>query len=269
MFGWPFHRRSQDGRFRARRFVILGIHHSWHAVAVARHLAAAGLRPELALVSAAHDGQLDASRPFWQRPRWWRRAREVLRAHAPLAERDEPDAVPRVYQETGVPYLFVPGFGSDLTCGLLEAAGADAIVLAEGPILKGRILRTAPGGIINLHAAPLPAYRGNCATWWALYHDEPLEACAHLVTEGVDTGPLLARRRLPVRRGDTLEDIDRRGFEVCGELLVEVLQHARGGGIVPRPQRDWEGRTFRGWMPQDIVDECRRRLRELEYTHYE
>ncbi len=252
-----------------RRFLVFGIHHSLHGAALARHLVQAGLRPELVLISAAREEQLNASRPFWDRRRRWSNAAAVLQAHAPLAARDEPDAVATVYQEAGIPYLFVPGFGSDVTCGLLEAASADAMVLAEGPILKGRVLKTFSRGIINLHAAPLPAYRGSCATWWALYHDEPLEVCAHLVTEGVDTGPILGRRRLPVRRGDTLEDIDRRGFEVCGELLVEVLRQARHGGIVPAPQRDWEGRTFRGRMPRDIEEECRRRLREQEYTHYE
>lgn len=256
--------------FRVVSFVMFGIHRSLHARALLRHLLAAGLRPMYALVSAEIPEHNACSQPFWDRPQWWvDPAEDLVQAHARVLEqRPVDDSIAQAYAEAGVPFLFVPGFFDAVTRRLLGAGQADTMVLAEGPILRGPILDLFSQGIVNLHAAPLPAYRGNFATGWALYHDEPLEACAHLVAPGIDDGPLLGRRRLPVLRGDTLADIDGRSLNVCGELLADVLQRAMHEGIEPQPQAAWQGRTFRGRMPADIIAECERRLSQQEYSHY-
>ncbi len=249
-----------------REFVPLGIYRSRHAEAIAQAVLAAGLRPPCALISAETDAQLDRSRPYWNRPGWWKDP-AVLELHA-AACTAEPGTVEHVYRDHAVPYLFVPGFEDPRTHELLRHSGADALLLLESPILRAPIFDVLPGGIINLHAAPLPAYRGNDATYWALYHDEPLLVSAHLVVPRIDFGPVLARCRLPVRRGDALADIDRRGFEACGRLAATVVAQARAEGAPICPQEPWQGRTFRA-MPAEIRAELEARLASGGYSFYE
>ncbi len=254
--------------FKIQSFAIFGIYHTWHGAALIRHVLAAGLRPKFALISAATEDQLAKSKKYWTHPEWWREVKAVSRL-AKIFKRSKTDGtVEYLYRSAGIPYLFVPGFASDVTYGLLEQGAADAMLLAEGPILKGRIFNLFPKGIINLHAAPLPAYRGNRAAHWALYHDEPLCVSAHLVDEGVDSGSLLGQRPLPVDPGDALENIDRRGLETCGQLAAEILRQALAEGVPVTPQAPWQGRTFKGKMPQDIYEELVLRLKKREYTHY-
>lgn len=232
-------------------------------------LCSAGLRPRLGLIAAVTDAQVSAATAYLSGGSWWRWPWRVgvQGAMRRVAGQFRTDSMAHAYLELGVPFVFVPGLDSPASVALLRRAAVDAGVLAEAPILRGELLHSLPASLLNFHAAPLPAYRGSWATYWALYHDEPLSVTAHLVEERTDQGPVLATRPLPVQRGDTLADIDRRGFRVCAELAVEVLQQSRRG-LLPQPQEPWQGRTFRGEMPQDIVAECQRRLRDGEYTFF-
>ena len=255
--------------FQLTRYATIGIHRSRHAVALLRATIAAGIPPSVGLISAETEDQLDASRALWSRDDVWSRPGTALAAAAARGDIERSDeAVEHVYRDAGIPYLFVPGFESDITCRLMERAPADAFVLAEAPILRGRILDCVGAGLVNLHAAPLPEYRGNHTTYWALYHDEPLHVTAHLVDKDIDAGPILARRRLPVVQGDNLAAIDDRAFDVCGELLADVLHQATTGGVPLQQQAKWQGRTFYGSMPEDLIAECEQRLAAGSYTHY-
>ena len=255
-----------------RSFAMIGVAETSHGCALVRHILSAGLRPRFALVATGNAEQLSRSRDDWDRADWWhRRPRRpwlaVLRRRRMLSDATLTH-VEALYRLAGVPCLFVPALDGPVACRLLGAGGVDAAVLAEAPMLRGEVLSVLPAGLLNLHAAPLPEYRGNYSTYWALYHDEPLYVTAHVVAARADRGAILARRRLPVFKTDTLEDIDRRGFEECGLLAADVLARAGNEGVPVQPQADWQGTTFRGPMPPEIIDELRRRLRDQEYTHY-
>ena len=272
---------------RIRAFAVMGIARTAHGTALLRHALAAGLRPRCALISAETDSQLERSRPLWGDRHWWKHTphgspltlgrfrawRERLKrqkriAAVPSSDSPHSTELEARLQLAGIPYAFVPGLGGHDACSLLRWAEVDAVLLTESPILEGEILTVCPGGIINIHAAPLPEYRGNYATHWALYHDDPLYVTAHIVDEGVDTGPILARRPLPVLRGDTLSAIDVRAYEECGRVAAQVLRDAMDRGVTPRPQAPWQGRAFTGRMPPNIVEELERRLKSDEYSHY-
>jgi phosphoribosylglycinamide formyltransferase-1 len=81
------------------------------------------------------------------------------------------------------------------------------------------------GRIINTHAAPLPQFPGA----------HPIEdvlaagvaetaATVHYVDEGIDTGPVIASERVPVRPDDTVETLRTRVQAVEHRLLPEVVK---------------------------------------------
>lgn len=108
----------------------------------------------------------------------------------------------------------------------LQAAGAHWVVLAGFMrVLTPVLLRAFSGRVLNLHPALLPAFPGTHAQRQALDYGVKVAGCTvHLVDEGVDSGPIIAQRVVPVLDDD---DEDRLGARILTEehgLLVEVLR---------------------------------------------
>ncbi|ANE42945.1 phosphoribosylglycinamide formyltransferase [Deinococcus puniceus] len=113
---------------------------------------------------------------------------------------------------------------------LLES-GADTLVLSGymrelGP----RVLGQFAGRVVNVHPSLLPRHGGR-----GMYGDRVHEAVlaagdtesgatVHLVTQGIDEGPILAQSRVPVLPGDTLESLKARVQATEGDLMLEALR---------------------------------------------
>ncbi len=86
------------------------------------------------------------------------------------------------------------------------------------------LLKIPRVGCINLHPAPLPAYRGVYPTFWELYNGERESGVScHFMSERLDAGPIIASRRFPVSPGETVYSLDRKKSEVVPSLLAEAL----------------------------------------------
>jgi methionyl-tRNA formyltransferase len=53
---------------------------------------------------------------------------------------------------------------------------------------------------------------------------------------GMDTGPLLLQRRVPIEAEETAQDLSARLAEIGAELVVETLDRLAEGTLEPRPQ---------------------------------
>lgn len=122
----------------------------------------------------------------------------------------------------------------------LPGGGPDLIVLAGFlSILKGRILEEYSRRIINTHPALLPRHGGK-GMYGMRVHRTVLEAgdresgcTVHYVEAGIDRGPIILQRRVPVKAGDTGEDLRRRIQEVEGPALVEGIGIALAETVSP------------------------------------
>ena len=119
----------------------------------------------------------------------------------------------------------------------LGAAGVEWVVLAGFMrVLTPVFLRAFPGRVINIHPALLPAFPGTHAQQQALDYGVKVTGCTvHLVDEGVDTGPIIGQRVVPVLDDDDEERLAARILEQEHQLLTEVLADlARGAWrVVP------------------------------------
>lgn len=108
----------------------------------------------------------------------------------------------------------------------LEEAGVELIVLAGYMRLIGDTLLKAYGGrMINLHPSILPSFTGKDAIGQAFNYGVKITgATVHFVDEGMDTGPIIAQRMVPVEEGDTIESLADRIHKVEHEILPEVVQ---------------------------------------------
>jgi folate-dependent phosphoribosylglycinamide formyltransferase PurN len=81
------------------------------------------------------------------------------------------------------------------TAAWLADHGVDVIVACGYiHILTAPLLDAFPGRVLNVHDSDLPAYPGLHAVRDAVFAGErSTRSCVHLVTEGVDAGPVLVR----------------------------------------------------------------------------
>jgi phosphoribosylglycinamide formyltransferase-1 len=124
----------------------------------------------------------------------------------------------------------------------LQEARVDLVALAGFMrILKGELLRAFAQRVVNIHPALLPAFPGLEAWKQALeYGVKFTGATVHFVNEGIDTGPIIAQRAVPVLPGDTPESLHARIQEA--ERVVypaTIAALARGAVRVQGRQTIW------------------------------
>src|SRR5262249_61753249 len=111
------------------------------------------------------------------------------------------------------------------------------VVAAFGQILPPEVLRLPRCGCLNVHASLLPRHRGAAPINAAiLAGDEETGVTIMLMDEGLDTGPMLARRAIRVGPEETAGELLPRLAALGAELLIEALPRWLGGALVPEPQ---------------------------------
>lgn len=99
-------------------------------------------------------------------------------------------------------------------------------------------------GAFVFHDSLLPAYRGFAPTVWAIANGEDHTGVSLFeIAEGVDTGPLVAQRRVPIGPNDTIGDLLPRVTETYLDLLAEQLP-ALLAGNAPRIAQDERLATY-------------------------
>ena len=112
------------------------------------------------------------------------------------------------------------------------------LVVAYGKILPTEALDIPQHGCINVHPSLLPRYRGpSPVSSVILEGEERTGTTIMLMDQGMDTGPILARKAVPIDTGiATTESLTPSLFQVGAELLKEVLPLWLDGKVTPQPQ---------------------------------
>jgi methionyl-tRNA formyltransferase len=120
----------------------------------------------------------------------------------------------------------------------IRACGADVgLSVLFGHILRRQLLDALPLGCLNLHPGYLPYNRGAYPNVWSIVEGTPAGATLHHVDEGIDTGDIVAQRRIEVAPEDTGESLYRRLEEACLDLFRETWPLVRSGRAPRVPQR--------------------------------
>ena len=108
---------------------------------------------------------------------------------------------------------------------LLKEDGVELVVLAGFMrLLKEPMLEAYPGRIINIHPSLLPKFPGIESWKQALEAGEKITGCSvHYVDAGIDSGEIIARRKVPVLPGDTPESLHARIQVAERALYPEVI----------------------------------------------
>jgi len=115
---------------------------------------------------------------------------------------------------------------TDRVVAALQAHDVDLVAIAGfGTILSPSFVEAFRAHALNTHPALLPAFKGWHAVRDALEAGVDETGCTvHLVTEDVDSGPILAQEAVPVLEGDTEEALHERIKEVERRLYPDVIE---------------------------------------------
>jgi methionyl-tRNA formyltransferase len=120
----------------------------------------------------------------------------------------------------------------------LQARQPDLIVVAAfGQILRQQVLDLPRYGCINVHASLLPRWRGAAPIQAAIRAGDAQTGITIMKMDaGLDTGPMLGQRSIPILPGDTGSTLHDKLAELGGPLLIETLDKYLRGEITPQPQ---------------------------------
>ena len=171
--------------------------------------------------------------------------------------------------DNGVPIISVPIHKSPEVMPHLEGLELDLIVFGGTRIIRGEILDFPSDGVINSHPGLLPECRGSASPAWSVFHDIPIGSSTHFCDNGIDTGDLLMRREIQVKRGMTYEDLCYHTLVLAGVLMKEALMAYESGQWpeIRMHQGQGEHPTFRN-APEEVLEVVRQKLRDQTYAHY-
>jgi methionyl-tRNA formyltransferase len=127
----------------------------------------------------------------------------------------------------------------------IKAWAPDLIVVAAyGQILRPAVLDLPRFGCVNVHGSLLPRWRGAAPIQAAiLAGDRETGITIMKMDSGVDTGPMLSQRGIPIAPDDTAGSVFEKMSVLGGELLIQTLPGYLSGEIQPKVQPD-EGATY-------------------------
>src|SRR5690554_5240012 len=127
----------------------------------------------------------------------------------------------------------------------LAACAPDVLVVAAyGLILPREALAIPRLGCINIHASLLPRWRGAAPIQRAIEAGDAETGITIMqMDEGLDTGPMLIARAIPIGEDENAGELHDRLAALGAELVVEALAGLESGALVAKPQPA-EGATY-------------------------
>ena len=149
-----------------------------------------------------------------------------------------PPPVKTIARELGIPVFQPVTLKDGVFLEELRRLQPDVcVVISYGKIFPASFFEIPPLGFLNVHFSLLPAYRGASPLPTAIMNgDRESGVTIALLVPKVDSGPILAQKRLPIPQEKYYPEIINEYMQKGTELLLEVLPRYVSGGIKPREQ---------------------------------
>jgi methionyl-tRNA formyltransferase len=140
-------------------------------------------------------------------------------------------AVKRRAIDLGIEVLQPASFKTPDAVAALSRLELDAlVVVAYGLILPPDVLALPKLGCFNIHASLLPRWRGAAPIQRAILAGDTTTGVTIMrMGAGLDTGPVLAAREVPIGERETAGSLHDRLAPLGGELLVDTLDAIAAG----------------------------------------
>ena len=146
--------------------------------------------------------------------------------NAPALEKARALGVEALYVYPGEKKTYMTPDREEEYVRILKEKKVDLVCLAGFMrVLKKTFLSNFPYRIMNIHPSLLPAFPGLNAQKQAWEYGVKISGCTvHFVDEGIDTGPIILQRAVPVLEDDTPERLAERILKEEHKIYSEAIQ---------------------------------------------
>jgi methionyl-tRNA formyltransferase len=166
-------------------------------------------------------------------------------------EKEENLGVVNLARKAGVPLFLNVDVNSQATLQKIVDVNVNVIFCVSYPeILKHEILYLAPLGCVNMHPSYLPENKGCYPTIWAILNDQKETGYTlHYMDDGIDTGDIIAQKKIQVHESDTGFSLYNRQVEYGIELFRETYKSILEGSNARIKQIQGQGEYHDNRLP--------------------
>lgn len=167
-------------------------------------------------------------------------------------------------RKIGAEYRVVYNLNSEEYVQHVRDVAPDLIISYSAPqIIKPELLSVPKFGIINVHGALLPNYRGCMPSFWYLYNDENWGgATVHFMSADIDDGDICMQGGVDISDCNTMFQLMKKTKKLGGELICEFIRQVMLGTVVTRPNDTAHGSYFT-WPTIDQAREFKKKGKRL------
>jgi len=147
----------------------------------------------------------------------------------------------------------------------LREHNVDLVVSIACPQIVRRDLLNCPAeGVINIHGALLPKYRGKLPSFWVLANGEQKTGVTvHYMNEQLDDGPIIVQKEVPILHDDTLHSLVLRSKVQYGaSALAEAVQQIENRTVETKDNPEDEA-TYFSFPNAEAIQRFRERGRKI------
>ena len=135
---------------------------------------------------------------------------------------------------------------------ILDIAPDIIFVNSYSMIIRDDVLSASTHGGLNVHPAFLPRNRGCNPTQWAIINKEfETGVTLHEIDNGIDTGPIVDQRKIPIYFDDTWSKVRKREVQATNDLLKTNIPKILLGKWDSVPQNNKDATIGRRRKPED------------------
>jgi len=181
-----------------------------------------------------------------------------------------PASFSSIMDDYHVPVYFFENKNSKQLFSFIEKNGIDIIIPIGIGIIKNSIIKIPKLGCINVHPGDLPRFRGCSCPEWQILKTEKFYATAHLMDEGIDTGPVIHKKQMEIKQYWGYYTFRSMVYPHCARVLLEALalldQNKLENILIPQKKDDGEY-----WPPmkkQDDIAKVKLWFDKNKYNYY-
>ena len=169
-----------------------------------------------------------------------------------------------VAKANGIAYRLITKSNDPEFVRHIRELNTDLIISYSAPqIIKEELLNTPKYGIINVHGALLPDFRGTLPSFWYLYYDEKTGgATVHYMSKEIDDGDIIEQESVDISDCRSMFQLIRRTKELGGELMIKAIREIQEGTVKSRKNETDKGRYFT-WPTVEQAREFRAKGKRL------
>jgi methionyl-tRNA formyltransferase len=163
-----------------------------------------------------------------------------------------------------VPYRVITDSNAPAFVNHIRELAPDLIISYSAPqVIKAELLSVPKYGVVNVHGALLPDYRGLLPSFWYLYNDETLGgATVHYMSAKIDDGDILEQGSVDISDCRSMFRLMKKTKALGGELMVRAIEEIGNGAVQPRKNETEKG-SYYTWPTVEQAREFRKKGKRL------